>query len=93
MNWNDLPIDVQNELSDPFYTGKTHGKKPTYQAGCRGPLCTKNERDTKRAAYRRRKGGVVQMRKPRDSQIRDPQLAMIQAWHQSLGVDGERRAG
>lgn len=84
MDWNRIPVDVQTELSDPRFHGKTHGKKPTSQAGCHGPLCQKAERDAAKARYRRRKGGEVKQIKVRKESADDELLAKIQAWHESL---------
>lgn len=92
MLFSNLPWDVQLELSDPFYTDRTHGKKPTYQSGCRGPLCRKNERDTKRREYRARMkklGKIVQDRAAGAAQARDAELEAIQLWHESLGRELE----
>lgn len=92
VRFEELPWDVQLELSDPFFNDRTHGKKPTYQAGCHGPLCRKNERDTKRREYLQKMkaaGRIVQTRRPRASQARDPELELIQRWHESLGRELE----
>lgn len=84
MDWAKLPLDVQIELSDPHFYGKTHGKKPTSQAGCHGPLCQKAERDAAKKRYARRKGGEVKQIKVREPSARDPLLAQIQEWHERL---------
>lgn len=33
------------ELMDPEYTGRTHGNRRTYDAGCKGPACSKASRE------------------------------------------------
>jgi hypothetical protein len=91
MDWVEIPVDVQTELSNPFFYGKTHGKKPTSQAGCRGPLCQKAERDAAKARYAKRKGGNVKQIKVRESSARDPLLTQIQVWHARM-MEQERKA-
>lgn len=87
MDITEVPLDVRLELSDPLYTDHTHGRKGTYSAGCRGPLCKKNERDTKRREYARRiwqnEGREVQVRKSRVERNRDELLERCQAWHEA----------
>jgi hypothetical protein len=46
--WEDVDAAVLEELNDPVHAGKTHYRKATYAAGCRGPLCRKAERDAGR---------------------------------------------
>lgn len=45
-----LMADVEYELSDPDYEGRTHGRNDAYRDGCRGPLCRYRERTRKREA-------------------------------------------
>lgn len=80
-----FPAEVVLELSDDRFGGRTHGRKPTYQAGCHGPLCQKVERDTRRAWYRAKQkelGKEVQDRKAPGGKYPDDLLEEIQAWHE-----------
>jgi hypothetical protein len=92
--WDKLPEDVREELTDPRFTGRTHGKRGTYARasdggkGCRGPLCRKAERDEGHTRYARRqekKGAERPARVGlRDDQVRarDEELNTIQLWHE-----------
>lgn len=39
--WHKLIV----ELLDTEYAGRTHGSRRTYDAGCKGPLCSKGVRE------------------------------------------------
>lgn len=52
--WDELDAEVRNELSDPTHANRTHYRKATYAAGCRGPLCRKAERDEGRLRTKRK---------------------------------------
>lgn len=91
--WDELPDDVKEELNDPRFSGRTHGKRGTYAKasdggkGCRGPLCRKAERDEAQIKYaaRRARAGHRPARvglKDDDVRARDEQLAKIQLWHE-----------
>lgn len=49
-----LVQEVANELVDPDFPDRKHYNRSLYFEGCRGPLCTKAERDRAAARYRRR---------------------------------------
>lgn len=49
---NDIHNDAQREVSDPAFAGRTHGKRATFAAGCKGPMCMKANRDRARKQYR-----------------------------------------
>ena len=83
MDLNELAPDVAAELADPHFLTRTHGKKATYQAGCRGPLCRKAERERKRASYRRNKGKVLEY-PPRHERARDWYLEKVQREHEAI---------
>lgn len=50
-----LWTDLIHELMDDTYAGRVHGNRRTYDAGCKGPLCTKAVRDH---ARRRQNTGI-----------------------------------
>jgi hypothetical protein len=83
--WHELPMDVMRELIDPKYEGVCHGKRTTSNAGCRGPLCRKAERDNKREqrqAYDRAHGIERKEYKRSPERIKlDEELNRIMAWH------------
>ena len=41
----ELIVEVLAEIEEVKYLTLSHGKRSTYSAGCRGPLCRKAERD------------------------------------------------
>lgn len=47
--------DLIRELMNPNLSGRTHGNRRTYDAGCQGPLCMKAVREN---ARRRREHGT-----------------------------------
>jgi hypothetical protein len=46
-----LSQDILDELCDSEHIRKVHGKRSTYTAGCRGPLCLRADRMYNRDAY------------------------------------------
>jgi hypothetical protein len=40
MSTEELQVLVDQELADPRFKRRTHFHRKTYDAGCRGPLCT-----------------------------------------------------
>lgn len=85
----ELPDDVRDELSDPEFINRTHGRRSTYAVGCRGPLCRKAERDEAERKYQRKRArlGAEPARtglKDLKSRARDEELASIQAWHELM---------
>ena len=48
-----LAEEVVEELVNPDYATRTHGTRSCHNAGCRGPLCTKFNRDRSRKVYRK----------------------------------------
>ena len=80
-----LLMEVTAELADPRTLDKTHGLVSTYNAGCRGPLCQKANRDYARTKYAKRAklaGAVasphVKLRTERDH---DALLTLLQEQH------------
>lgn len=57
--------DITAELTDPAHLNRTHGSDPTYDAGCRGPLCSKAHADKKFSRSIRQKGWHLR-RRPRN---------------------------
>lgn len=53
---HDILIAVRKELLDPAWSHRTHGSRKTYVVGCRGPLCTKAQRDYGRQYQRDTRG-------------------------------------
>lgn len=51
---NQIPEDVQDELTDPKFGTRKHYSRVTYSLGCRGPLCKKAERDRARRRTERK---------------------------------------
>lgn len=58
---------VKAEIANPEYSGRTHGKPATRNAGCTGPLCKKALRDRMRPEMRRLHGYTAERR----SRVRD----------------------
>lgn len=77
----DLGKEVDAELSDPAFPAHHHGRPIGYNKGCRGPLCTKNLRDRKRAD-----GGTSA------NEIKDAYLEMRLKDHQ-LSLKTNKKAG
>lgn len=50
-----LDRKIRAELSDPHFPEYHHGRPIGYNTGCRGPLCTKSQRDRIRDYYPARK--------------------------------------
>lgn len=67
---------VKSELADPGYSGRTHGRRATRNAGCTGPLCKKALRDEMREIQKRLYG----YKRTRTSRVRelDPLLDLLQ---------------
>jgi len=77
--------DILDELKDPEFATRTHGKRSTHSAGCHGPLCRKAERDASHQRYRRRRqaeGAVVTSFPPSEVRARDAFLGRVIEWHQ-----------
>lgn len=53
---HDILVAVRKELLDPDWAHRTHGSRKTYVVGCRGPLCTKAQRDYGRQYQRTTRG-------------------------------------
>ena len=62
---DDLISKIVDELTDPEYEGRTHGRRTTHKAGCKGPLCLKSERD--RSNRRRQQANPE--RRPRSQSV------------------------
>lgn len=76
-----LGNEIMDELLDPEYDTRTHGGTGTYAAGCKGPLCTKADRDASAAKYRRKVDREVKEYAPRKSAHPEEWLAEVIAWH------------
>lgn len=53
---HDILVAANNELLDPAWSHRKHGSRKTYVVGCRGPLCTKAQRDYGRQYQRDTRG-------------------------------------
>lgn len=47
----ELARAIADEINDPAYAGRTHGRRGCVNAGCKGPLCRKFNRDRQRILY------------------------------------------
>lgn len=50
----EMILAINAELTDYDYRGRTHGTRSCVNAGCKGPLCSKYNRDRSRELYARR---------------------------------------
>ncbi len=87
--WDELQDhpDILEELNDPDYAQRSHGKRATYAQGCHGPLCRKTERDNTRARHVKRqqaKGKRVYPRDPGPAREMDEFLERVTEWHHTL---------
>jgi hypothetical protein len=63
----ELAQAVADELSNEQFFGQKHYDRNTYFNGCRGPLCTKSERDRAAKKYAERNPNrKVRPRRPED---------------------------
>lgn len=62
-----LMAEMNVEIADERFATRTHGKRATYDVGCRGPLCRKALRDAARRTYAERSPGTM---KPRGTRSR-----------------------
>lgn len=53
MSENDLRARIERELADSQYINRSHYHRKTYDAGCRGPLCSQAVSE-RQAALRQR---------------------------------------
>lgn len=65
-----LADEIVDEITDEQFTSRTHGTRSCHNAGCRGPLCTKFNRDRSRELYRKNNPDVTRLR----AGSRDPAL-------------------
>jgi hypothetical protein len=86
--WDELEkienLDILSEVLDLTYINRSHATRSTYAKGCRGPLCTKAERDRGRerhATRQAKKGKKVTTFPPTKEQARDEFLNKVIAWH------------
>lgn len=63
-----LQSEVLAELTDETFSTRTHGTRSCHNAGCRGPLCAKVNRDVSRDKYRA-KNPVRRVRRTEPSEI------------------------
>lgn len=83
----DIEGEIHQELDDARFATKTHGRRSTYMAGCRGPLCRKSERDAKNDAYRRsKKGSPILEYTPRPERMFDTIIEEAQQLHNAERV-------
>jgi hypothetical protein len=73
-----LQTQVEIELSDPRYKNRTHYHRKTYDAGCRGPLCTTAHSERQHARYVARTGALP--RRTRARERRDALAALLRAY-------------
>ena len=50
----ELKVEIHKELNEGPLAHRTHYSKATYADGCRGPMCTKAERDETKARQERK---------------------------------------
>jgi hypothetical protein len=71
----ELAHQIQTELADTCYRRRTHGHHKTYEAGCRGPLCSLANSQRAHRAYVRRHG---ELRRPTSRTARrEAALALV----------------
>lgn len=75
-----LQVEVELELADPRFSRRTHYHRKTYDAGCRGPLCTTAHSERQHARYVARTG--AQPRRTRARVRRDALSAVLRAYLQ-----------
>lgn len=82
LDWPEMK-DVKDELEDPRFAGRSHGSRATYAKKCKGPLCSKAERD--RGRDRNEKRALDSGREYRASDYRlydrDALLEEVIKWH------------
>lgn len=86
---NDLVKAVAAELVDPEFPDRKHYSRSLYFDGCRGPLCTKAERDRAAARYRRRNPDRKPMRRTNWQLLREKYLEEV---IKVLGLRSEQQA-
>jgi hypothetical protein len=89
---NKLLEEIQIEYSVGPLAHRTHYSKATYQAGCRGPMCRKKERDAtkERQEQRERKSGLPyrpQVDTPETCEREDLLFTYIQLYRQHAGKE------
>lgn len=84
---DDLISKIVDELTDPEYSGKTHGCRTTYKTGCKGPLCLKSERDRSN----RKRANKNPDRRPRTQSAELD--AFLEQVIKALGLHPKRRGG
>lgn len=82
LTWPEM-ADVLAEINDPRFGGRSHGSRATYAVKCRGPLCTKVEREKQRAKNERtaRAAGRPYQASIHRKYDRDALLTAIIRWH------------
>lgn len=86
---SELVQAVANELVDPNYPDRKHYSRSLYFEGCRGPLCTKAERDRAAARYQRRNPDRKPMRRNEWQILREKYLEEVV---KVLGLRTEQQA-
>lgn len=75
---------IEKELANPKHSHRVHGRRWTYNAGCRGPLCRKANRD-----YGRERHTSEAPRGPYAARDRD---ALMDAYIERLNQPQEQSA-
>lgn len=68
-------LEVLQEVANPAFQQREHGKPAVYNEGCRGPLCRKTLRDRK---HKSRDTELIKHFRVRDL---DPLLIAFRRWH------------
>lgn len=87
----EIPVEVLEEINDPGYLNRVHGRPATYNAGCRGPLCRKMNRDRARQVYEKsqiQSGKEVKSYGPRADLVEEIVLEIAQNWYLK-GLEGD----
>lgn len=64
-----LVLEILDELNNPRYASRTHGRRACVNAGCKGPLCRKFTRDRMRELYREQNPNPSRKRGPADPEV------------------------
>lgn len=84
VDFDTLPEDVIEELTDERFFGRKHYSRSTYAMKCRGPLCRKAERDRGRDRWVSQRAKVGQSVSPRPAarvEDDDARLEPIVIWY------------
>lgn len=87
---NDMMIEVVDELTSVEFASRTHGTRSCHNAGCRGPLCRKFNRDRSRKEYRK-KNPAARTRNAKDTEV-DQILNLIIHIQKEKAEDGLAKA-